>query len=198
MHLTWARARLVAEVARSFLAVGNSPVRSSLITALRTVPALQPILWRALVFEKQQEPAPDWVDSYLRERIDDQDAYFESKQVQALKRRRQITRWATVCMDLSLALAAVGLVVALSPRPEFIAWAFGGNYLWAALGLGGGAYRCGIVVSSEHTGHAGNRPKDGEIRPATRDAGLDERTSFGRRPRIGRDLGKGHRAKPLG
>ena len=145
MHLTWARARLVAEVARSFLAVGNSPVRTSLVTVLRTVPAMQPILWRALVSEKTPEEETDWIDSYIRDRIDDQEAYFMSKQEQAMRRRRQISKWATLCMDLGLAVAAAGLVVTLSPRADFLAWVFRGDYLWTSLGIFGVLTAVGLL-----------------------------------------------------
>jgi hypothetical protein len=56
------------------------------------------------------------VEGYIKLRIDDQENYFAHGQLSAEAERRQLSRWATLLLDLSLVLAVAGAVLYLNPK----------------------------------------------------------------------------------
>lgn len=118
MQRTWARARLVVEVMRGQSAAAVCPVILTR-SVLHSVPALQPLLEQSN--PALQKPWPEWRDSWITDRIDTQLDYFRKAQAKAEKIRRNLTRGATLCMDVMLALAAAGVVLTFSNRaPQWL------------------------------------------------------------------------------
>jgi pimeloyl-ACP methyl ester carboxylesterase len=130
MQKTWARARLVTEVARSLLATFRYPVAWPWQT-FSTLPSLSPLRWvgGASVMEA---PFNDWLRDYLDNRLGVQERYFEDKQKEAEKQRRKLSSWTTLLLDLALLFAVAGLVIAFSARGN--EWMVGGSFAQAALG----------------------------------------------------------------
>lgn len=172
MQTTWARSRLVAEVARSFYATADVPMTPSL-NGLETVPALRFLLWHAarvdgsVPLEKNPYPpatlkegeaddgfdhAEGWVRKYGIGRIRDQRQYFTREQGRSANQRKGLTEWATKLMDVSLGLAAFGLVVTISPFTSNWLPAMGGEKFHAILGLGGAALLLCILIIQELKG----------------------------------------------
>jgi len=112
MQKTWARARLLAEVARSLLATANC-LTAPTLRALAAVPSLRPLRWLARV-PRESLPFPQWRDLYLQQRIDDQARYFQRKQEEAEAQRKQLTGWTTLLLDLALAFAFAGAVLSIA------------------------------------------------------------------------------------
>lgn len=111
MQRTWARARLVVEVMRGQSAAAVCPALPTR-RVLRSVPAIQPLLEQR--DPAMQQPWPQWRDAWTVSRIDDQEKYFRGAWKKAEKSRRNLTRAATLCMDVMLAFAAAGLVLTFS------------------------------------------------------------------------------------
>jgi hypothetical protein len=135
MQKTWARARLVAEVARSLNTTQVCP-RPPAIEALSIVPSLQP-LGQISRRTEDNHRSSDWRDVYLKNRIEDQWQYFHSRQETAQGQRKRLSRWGTLMLDISLAFAFAGIVITLSPHAEAWRRIFGDRRFEIALGLAG-------------------------------------------------------------
>lgn len=135
MQKTWARARLVAEVARSMLVTercSGLPMPAN----VHGIPALRHLRWFCLAAgpHTQQD---DFVKGYIKDRIEDQENYFAQKQWAAEAERRRLSRWATLLLDISLVFAVAGTVIYLSAR--VLEWTHmpGGSAIPIILGLAG-------------------------------------------------------------
>lgn len=116
MQHTWARARLVAEVARSRLAAAVCP-EPLVLHALDAVPEVRrlpaaPALAAPL-------PWPQWKDAWIEKRVDDQLKFFGEARDKAERIRRNSSRWTTLFMDVALMLAVAGLIIAFTWRPLY-------------------------------------------------------------------------------
>jgi hypothetical protein len=142
MQKTWARARLVAEVARSLLATASCPDIHGL-NVWDLAPELVPL-------QKAHGPPPcdasfaEWRDGYIKERIEDQTTYFASKQKQAEKERKQLSRWTTLLLDIALAFAFAG--VAIAGIPQLWLKELGDVRVELVLGLAGVAIPVGLLL----------------------------------------------------
>lgn len=134
MQKTWARARLVAEVARSLLCTQDCP-RSPAVAELEFLPALQPL--HDLLRRSEPKPLPEWREKYIKDRIEDQAAYFSAKRHEAECQRKQLSRWGTLMLDIALACAFAGIVISISPRGESWRRLLGDFRLEIALGVAG-------------------------------------------------------------
>lgn len=144
MQKTWARARLVAEVARSLLATAACPIGSSL-QILAEVPSLRPLRWLARR-RASAIPFPEWRQLYLEKRIDDQEKYFREKQRQSEQQRKQLTRWATLLLDIALAFAFAGAVVSFAPDARGWLRMLGDFRLEIVLGVAGATMPLGLLL----------------------------------------------------
>ncbi len=135
MQKTWARARLVAEVARSMIVTASCSGQLTRAN-LHGIAALRHLRWFAhsSVAPNQQE---DWVQRYIKDRVDDQANYFGQKQASAELERRHLSRWATLLLDVALVFAVAGTVIYLSSR--VLEWTHmpGGNAIPIILALAG-------------------------------------------------------------
>lgn len=62
----------------------------------------------------------DWVETYIEDRINNQEHYLAQKQSSADAERRGLSRWGTLLLDTSLALAVAGTVIYSGPwAPEW-------------------------------------------------------------------------------
>ena len=143
MQRTWARARLVAEVARSQMACAACPVIPKR-RVLEAIPDLKPVLES---HDPTAEKAwPQWREVWLKERLEDQLAYYKKAKQRAEDSRQHFTKWATVFMDVMLALAAAGIVLTLSSRaPQWLRM-LGDQRLECFLGVAGVLLPLGIVL----------------------------------------------------
>ena len=142
MQKTWARSRLVAEAARSLLATATCPGFPSW-PSLAAVPALRPL--RRIALREQRVTAfPEWRDVYTQKRIEDQETHFTNKQGQAQTRRKQLSRWTTILLDLVLALAFFGAVIAFLGQSWFTG--LSGDVLQVAFGVGGVTFAVGLLL----------------------------------------------------
>jgi len=130
MQKTWARARLVAETARSLIATYRHPAAWPW-RVLATVPSLRPLRW-ARGSMLMNEPFSKWLNSYIENRIAVQERYFGDKQKEAERQRKNLTWWTTLLLDLALLFALAGLIIVFTPRGE--AWMVGGSFAQAVLG----------------------------------------------------------------
>ncbi len=144
MQKTWARARLVAEVARSLLATAGAPAIAER-KVFTLVPALQPMR-RFAQSDGNARPFLQWRDNYLENRISDQEKYFTSKQDQAQRQRTQLSRWVTLLMDVALAFACAGAVFALAPDSRNWVRRFGDVRLEIVLGVAGAVMPLGVLL----------------------------------------------------
>ncbi|MGL5017650.1 MAG: hypothetical protein ACRDBP_05925, partial [Luteolibacter sp.] len=143
MQRTWARARLVAEVARSQVTAAvfpQLPVRR----VLESISEIQPLL--AMRDAAHEQPWPQWRETWLRDRLEDQLAYYKKAKERAEKSRRQFTRWSTTFMDVMLALAVGGVVLTLSQRAPQWLRLFGDYRAEAFLGVAGAMLPLGIIL----------------------------------------------------
>ena len=144
MQKTWARSRLVAEHARSLLATVDCPHMPAL-QSLALVPALRPLRWIA------HRPAgsvsfAEWRDFYVQKRIGDQEEYFSEKQKQAESQRKRLTRWATLLLDIALAFAFAGAIVAFAPHYRDWIRKLGDIRLEIVLGVAGALMPLGLLL----------------------------------------------------
>jgi len=143
MQRTWARARLVVEVMRGQSAAAVCPV---LLTprVLESVAALRPLLQHH--DPAQQQPWPEWRDAWITRRLDTQADYYQKARAKAEKTRRNLTRAATLCMDVMLALAAAGVVLTFSNRaPQWLRM-LGDYRIECLLGLAGALLPLAIIL----------------------------------------------------
>ena len=144
MQRTWARARLVSEVARSEAAVAGAPRRITR-PELDQIPPLQSLLSRPS--DELPKPWTEWRDDWIRGRLDGQLRYFMNAKAAAEKQRRKLTRWSTLFMDVMLALAVAGAVVAISPRGQTWLRLLGGAKLECFLGVAGALLPLGLILT---------------------------------------------------
>jgi hypothetical protein len=130
MQKIWARARLVAETARSLIATCRYAAAWPWQT-LATVPSLRPLRWAAKPPSGKQSFS-DWLNGYVENRIAVQEKYFTEKQEEAEKQRKKLTWWTTLLLDLALLFAVAGLIIVFTPRGA--AWMVGGSFAQAVLG----------------------------------------------------------------
>ena len=86
MGRLWSRARIVAEACRSYIGTRVTPAQPVCVL-LAVVPALAPLLH---TFAATERPAAQWRDAYLRDRVDDQLAYYRRQRDKALAERRAL------------------------------------------------------------------------------------------------------------
>jgi hypothetical protein len=114
MQKIWARARLVAEVARSMLVVARcTGIR--LRARVRGIAALKHLRWFSLPAGALLQQG-DWVERYIKDRIDGPENYFAQKQSSAETERQQLSRWETLFLDISLVFAVAGVLIYVSSR----------------------------------------------------------------------------------
>jgi pimeloyl-ACP methyl ester carboxylesterase len=135
MQKTWARSRLVTEVARSLLCTKHCP-RLPALESLEVVPAIQ-TLRESAERSHTAVTSTEWKTDYLANRIDNQLEYFRSKQQEAERQRRQLSGWGTLMLDVALAFAFAGAVVTLSPEGASWRRMLGDYRFEIALGLAG-------------------------------------------------------------
>lgn len=134
MQKTWARARLLAEITRSLLSTQGCP-RMPAIAELDILPELS-LLTRSAP-RSESKSFPQWRADYIKNRIEDQAEYFSEKRQEATRQRKRFSRWATLMLDIALACAFAGIVIAFSPRGESWRRMLGDFRLEIALGLAG-------------------------------------------------------------
>jgi hypothetical protein len=143
MQRTWARARLVVEVMRGQGAAAVCPVLLRR-RVLESVPTLKPLLQHQ--DPALQKPWPEWRDAWIASRIDTQVEYYRNAREKAEKIRRNLTRAATLCMDVMLAFAAAGLVLTFSNRaPQWLRM-LGDYRIECILGLTGALLALAIIL----------------------------------------------------
>ncbi len=144
MQKTWARSRLVVEHARSLLATSGCP-RMPALQSLATVPAIRPLRW---VSHDPPQPTSfaEWRDLYVRDRVDDQLQYFHKNQKQAETQRKRLTRWATLLLDVTLAFAFAGAVIAFAPHNGDWIRKLGDTRLEIILGIAGVLMPLGLLL----------------------------------------------------
>src|ERR1043166_1292925 len=145
MQKTWARARLVAETARSLTATADCPHHLTW-RGLATVPSLRPLRW--MIADVPKASFSEWRDRYLNSRIDDQHRYFTQKQQESEAQRKRLSRWTTLMLDLALCFALGGTIVALTPAPGGKGWLdlLGGEWAEVVLGVGGAIAALAVVL----------------------------------------------------
>ena len=119
MQQTWTRARLLAEIARSIMAVNGwhgNPTR----VALDATPRIFAIsdMISSSVADDETTTFEELKSKYLADRIDAQVDHYTDKNREARKKRKQISSTVTRCLDGALFLAVAGLIVGLSSSPE--------------------------------------------------------------------------------
>src|SRR5262249_33226410 len=106
-------------------------------------PALAPL-------QEARRPSPrdpsfsEWRNRYIKERIEDQDRYFASKQKQTENDRKQLSRWTTLLLDIALAFAFAGLAIA--GIPQLWLKELGDVRVELVLGLAGVAIPVGLLL----------------------------------------------------
>jgi hypothetical protein len=143
MQRTWARARLVAEVARSQITAAIFPVLPAR-RVLEAIPDLKPII--DTHDDEHEQPWPQWRETWIHNRVDDQLAYYKKAKARAELSRKHFTKWATVFMDVMLALSAAGVIVTLSSRAPQWMRIFGDHRIEAFMGMAGVLLPLGIVL----------------------------------------------------
>jgi hypothetical protein len=144
MQKTWARARLVAEVARSMLVTARCSTLP-MLRKVRGVAALRHLRWFCLPGRPCSQQG-DWLERYIEDRIEEQENYFAQKQSFAEAERRQLSRWATLLLDISLVFAVAGAVIYLSSR--VLEWTHmpGGSAIPIILALAGVICPLGLLL----------------------------------------------------
>src|SRR5690554_5128526 len=109
MQHNWARARVVAEIARSVVATQN--IEPSMTRrALAGAPSLAAI---ATQLSKATQPKQFDATNYLQQRVLDQLNYYQQKRRLAQQQRNRLSKTVTLCVDAALFLAVMGLIIAL-------------------------------------------------------------------------------------
>jgi pimeloyl-ACP methyl ester carboxylesterase len=144
IHRTWARARLVVEIARSREAAAGCPGAPFGTSGLEEIPEIRPLLDQSIPAEPMEWP--QWRAAWIKNRVVDQLRYYCSARQVAKRRRRHITRMVTLMTDLMIAVAIAGLVVAFSGRGQQWLRLLGDRWLEIGVGLGMSALALGIVL----------------------------------------------------
>lgn len=143
MQRTWARARLVAEVVRSQMTAAIFPVLPAR-RVLDAIPQLKAII--ETHDEAHEQAWPQWRETWIKNRLDDQLAYYRKAKQRAEDSRKHFTKWATVFMDVMLALGAAGVILTLSNRAPQWMRMLGDQRIEAFLGVAGVLLPLGIVL----------------------------------------------------
>ncbi|MBR9908495.1 MAG: hypothetical protein GYB30_10690 [Gammaproteobacteria bacterium] len=138
MQHNWARARVVAEIARSGLATQAIDL-SITQRALASAPSLASIAAqlsansRAHKDSTAANTAPN-AEDYLQHRVLDQLNYYRQKRRLAQQQRDRLSKTVTLCVDAALFLAVMGLIIALRDNSNsWLLWS-GSDYVLAFIG----------------------------------------------------------------
>ncbi|MEC5127984.1 hypothetical protein VSU19_14555 [Verrucomicrobiales bacterium BCK34] len=136
MQRTWARARLVSEVARA-ISKGNLGKGTELLPFLAQIPSLQTL---SQMDPPDSAPGETWREKkarWIEDRLEDQLAYFQRAKAKADHKRAQFTRSTTLLMDVTLSLSLFALIIFMIPGARIWHRYLGDYWLEIALGLGG-------------------------------------------------------------
>jgi pimeloyl-ACP methyl ester carboxylesterase len=142
MQKTWARARLVAEVARSLIATAAYPA-AFCWQSVSTVSSLRWLRWVSRSRPTEQPLAP-WIEQYVGNRLVTQQKYFSGKREEAQSQRKKLTSWTTLLLDVALVFAFVGLILVFVPTDN--EWMVGGIYAQRMLGSIGVLLLLGLLL----------------------------------------------------
>lgn len=143
MQRTWARARVVAEVARSQVSAAVCPSLPAR-RVLGGIPAVLPLL--TIHDAAKIRNWPEWKETWISDRLDGQLDYYRGAREKAEKTRQKLSRWATLFMDVMLALSASGVVLTLSARAPQWLRILGDQRLECVLGAAGVLLPLGIIL----------------------------------------------------
>ncbi len=135
MQFSWARTRMIAEIARSAKATEAIGGRAT-AAALSGAPGLQTIAEWILSERNEAASLPKeakW--KYLESRIDDQLAHYQKKHREALDERTRLSRHVTMAMDGALFLAVTGVAVSLNGRAERWLRLSGADFVLGCIGV---------------------------------------------------------------
>lgn len=137
MQHNWARARVVAEIARSQLASASiDPViTAKALTAAPSLAAIAAYLQRPVaVDELKNSNAAALQTDYCQQRVVDQLNYYRQKRRLAQQQRHRLSKTVTLCVDAALFLAVMGLLIALRDNSNsWLLWS-GSDYILAFIG----------------------------------------------------------------
>lgn len=137
MQRTWARARLIAEVARA-RSSGTPAAPLDELAFLFRIPELQTLLEGKS--SSAQPEALDWPeerDTWIDARLDDQLEYYRGARKAAVKQREEMTRTTTLVMDVMLSLAVAATIFVFSDRSGEWLHILGGRFLEITIGFAG-------------------------------------------------------------
>lgn len=136
MQHTWARARMMAEIARS-ADVSARVAPQATAQALSGSPGLQALAeWMLAGTPAPDASLDDRLDFYLRDRVEDQLDYYRRKRAEAVEKRRRLSRVVTISLDAALFLAAAGLAISLrEDAGRWLSWS-GSDYILGFVGAG--------------------------------------------------------------
>ncbi len=131
---TWARARLLAEIARSAEATaGIAPGATT--AALAGSPSLQPLAEWIAGDAVAPAISPDQArQNYITSRIDHQLDYYRRKNLQAGDERHRLSRHVTRSLDGALFLAVAGMALSMSHTAERWLRLSGSDYVLGVVG----------------------------------------------------------------
>lgn len=141
MQVTWARARLLAEVARSRMACRVVPGKVRL-------PALEQIAELSDLPEPEpSEPPEDWVETWATDRIDHQLEYYRKSKAKAETKRARSTKLSTLMMDVLLAVSVAAFVIVVIPNGERWIRNLGAHWLEFGIGIFGVAFPLFLILN---------------------------------------------------
>ncbi|MES2659301.1 MAG: hypothetical protein V4689_11845 [Verrucomicrobiota bacterium] len=134
MQQTWARTRMLAEIARSAKATSDL-AGDATVEALSGAPSLQPVArWIVGDHHAREVPASDFKQRYVAGRIDDQLDYYRRKHSEAIQERRRLGGFVTLSLDGALFLAVAGVALSLSHTAERWMRLSGSDYVLGVVG----------------------------------------------------------------
>ncbi len=136
MQRTWARARLVSEVARA-ISKGNLGKGTELLPFLAQIASIKPLSRMEPPETALRETWQEKKERWIRDRLEDQLAYFKRAKSEADRKRAKFTRSTTLLMDVMLSLSLFALIIFMIPGARIWHRYLGGYWLELALGLGG-------------------------------------------------------------
>jgi hypothetical protein len=135
MQFSWARTRMIAEIARSAEATGGIGGRAT-AAALGGAPGLQTIAdWIAMATDEPVTLPDDAKKLYREMRIEDQLAHYQKKRREALEERTKLSRHVTRAMDGALFLAVTGVAISLNGDGERWLRLSGSDYILGCIGV---------------------------------------------------------------
>ena len=136
MQRTWARARLVSEVARA-ISKGNLGKGTELLPFLAQIASIKPLSRMEPPETELRETWQEKKERWIRDRLEDQLAYFKRAKSEADRKRAKFTRSTTLLMDVMLSLSLFALIIFMIPGARIWHRYLGDYWLELALGLGG-------------------------------------------------------------